>query len=295
MSLEKCPGDPKWIVVEPSDEEGCSSSLPRPAATSATPAAAASPPSASTLGTAREFYEDAYEQSMELFLDTNPETSEANRAKAAEETASEALMAEAARLYDEGVDFSQLSQDWGIAVRTAADVFNQRKALGQEDPFQLRSEFRELPAVSNKRAARGPAEIDYSAVREGSPAKPPTTTSRKAQGLAESTKAAPPASSTTGGRTSKETDPTENCVGFLKGASKEPSVRTYATSDPQHTVEELNRWQLLVKKIQDRRAWSIKATAHKHAKNMPKNLDGPPTGLGRHLGRWSFRQIRYAW
>ena len=33
-----------------------------------------------------------------------------------------------------------------------------------------------------------------------------------------------------------------------------------------------------------------------YAKNgMPKNLDGKAQGMGRHMGRWGYREIRSSW
>ena len=58
----------------------------------------------------------------------------------------------------------------------------------------------------------------------------------------------------------------------------------------------VNKWQRLVQVIQRRRRWSAHGTALKYAKHgMPRNLDGPARGRGRHLGRWGWREIASSW
>ena len=57
-----------------------------------------------------------------------------------------------------------------------------------------------------------------------------------------------------------------------------------------------NAWQRLVSKIQSRKAWSDRGRMLNYAKHgLPKNLDGKPTGFGKHLGRWGWREIRSNW
>ena len=56
------------------------------------------------------------------------------------------------------------------------------------------------------------------------------------------------------------------------------------------------RWRRLVMKIQTRKRWSDWGRLQNYAKNgLPKNLDGKPTGFGKHLGRWGWREIAFEW
>ena len=56
------------------------------------------------------------------------------------------------------------------------------------------------------------------------------------------------------------------------------------------------RWHRLIVKAQERRKWSARGQALNYAKNgMPKNLDGPAQGFGKHLGRWGWREIASSW
>ncbi len=56
-----------------------------------------------------------------------------------------------------------------------------------------------------------------------------------------------------------------------------------------------NRWQYLVMRARARKRWAVRGHAEHHRHNMPKNLDGPPTGFGHHLGRWSWREVLHLW
>ena len=48
--------------------------------------------------------------------------------------------------------------------------------------------------------------------------------------------------------------------------------------------------------IQERKRWSVRGTMLNYRKNgLPKNVDGPARGLGSHLGRWGWREIRPRW
>ena len=71
----------------------------------------------------------------------------------------------------------------------------------------------------------------------------------------------------------------------------------FTTEDPEKwPALGVNKWQRLVLVAQwKRRSWA-NMTALKYAKNgMPKNLDGPAKGFGRHLGRWQWREIASHW
>ena len=58
----------------------------------------------------------------------------------------------------------------------------------------------------------------------------------------------------------------------------------------------LNRWQYLVELARYKRRWSLRMTAMKYKKHgMPKDLHGPPTGFGKHVGRWQWREVRHFW
>ena len=84
------------------------------------------------------------------------------------------------------------------------------------------------------------------------------------------------------------------------------SRRRCAAADPASTKEteqetlvpddELgNRWRYLVWKIQANKRWSLRATMFKYSKRMPNYVDGPARGMGKHLGRWSWREIASEW
>ena len=57
-----------------------------------------------------------------------------------------------------------------------------------------------------------------------------------------------------------------------------------------------SKWERLLNRIIARKRWAAVGHAQNYAKNgMPKNLDGPATGFGRHIGRWQWREIRAWW
>ena len=57
-----------------------------------------------------------------------------------------------------------------------------------------------------------------------------------------------------------------------------------------------NKWQRLAAVMQRRRRWHAHGQALNYAKNgLPRNLDGPARGFGRHLGRWGWREIASSW
>ena len=65
--------------------------------------------------------------------------------------------------------------------------------------------------------------------------------------------------------------------------------------NPEAPLAQL-RWQNLVAKIQARKQWSDRGRMLNYAKHgVPRNLDGKPTGFGKHLGRWAWREIRPSW
>ena len=58
----------------------------------------------------------------------------------------------------------------------------------------------------------------------------------------------------------------------------------------------LNRWQKLILLARQRREWSMRGQMLKCKQHgMPKNLDGPAKGFGKHLGRWGYNEIRHFW
>ena len=66
----------------------------------------------------------------------------------------------------------------------------------------------------------------------------------------------------------------------------------------QRLVQEhgLNRWQLLVMRIQAHKRWLEKARLRSYSeKGCPRDLDGKATDIGSHLGRWQWREIAYQW
>ena len=61
-------------------------------------------------------------------------------------------------------------------------------------------------------------------------------------------------------------------------------------------TQQLNKWQALVARIQGKRRWSARGQLANYAANgVPRNLDGPARGFGRHVGRWQWREITFEW
>ena len=59
---------------------------------------------------------------------------------------------------------------------------------------------------------------------------------------------------------------------------------------------QLNRWQKLIYRAITNRQWSENGRARNYALNgLPKSVDGPAKGFGKHLGRWGYREINYQW
>ena len=74
------------------------------------------------------------------------------------------------------------------------------------------------------------------------------------------------------------------------------------TGEPPRAKEALesrgpgHHWRRMVQLIQERERWSIRGTAINYSRNgMPRSVDGPARGLGRHIGRWGWREIRATW
>ena len=66
--------------------------------------------------------------------------------------------------------------------------------------------------------------------------------------------------------------------------------------NPESRVPIGHRWQRLVSIIQERRRWSMRGMLLNYTRNgIPKRLDGPARGFGKHLGRWGWREIRSSW
>ena len=73
---------------------------------------------------------------------------------------------------------------------------------------------------------------------------------------------------------------------------KEKDPRDAKTTSPP----DLNRWQTLVLRIQERRRWATRGHLLNYAKSgCPKKVDGKARGFGSHLGRWQRREIAYEW
>ena len=71
---------------------------------------------------------------------------------------------------------------------------------------------------------------------------------------------------------------------------KEPEPET---APQDHEVG--SNWRYLVWKIQSNKKWSARSTMFRYRNKLPKNLDGPATGMGKHLGRWGWREIAFEW
>jgi len=57
-----------------------------------------------------------------------------------------------------------------------------------------------------------------------------------------------------------------------------------------------NRWMHLVAVMRYKRRSSAVMFIHKYSKQMPNRLDtGQPRGIGSHLGRWQWREVRHYW
>ena len=95
----------------------------------------------------------------------------------------------------------------------------------------------------------------------------------------------------------------EEAAGYPSGTTKEKRTnskqkpsgkqKTCPTQGTEDLV--LNRWQAMVKRIQDRRKVSDRQQMHRYAKNgLPKRCTAP-VGFGSHVGRWCWREIRCIW
>ena len=78
-------------------------------------------------------------------------------------------------------------------------------------------------------------------------------------------------------------------------AAMETSNKTEKSKTKELYPEELNSWQKLVKRIQDRKRWSQLGHTLKYSKNGVPKKEGPATGFGKHIGRWSWREIAFCW
>ena len=61
------------------------------------------------------------------------------------------------------------------------------------------------------------------------------------------------------------------------------------------TRERGHHWQRWMQLIISRKRWSVWGMARQYSLLMPRNIDGRARGLGRHLGRWSWREVRDSW
>ena len=80
-----------------------------------------------------------------------------------------------------------------------------------------------------------------------------------------------------------------------KPEKAETSSKTEKSKTKERYPEELNSWQKLVKRIQDRKRWSQLGHTLKYSKNGLPKKEGPATGFGKHIGRWSWREIAFCW
>ena len=83
-------------------------------------------------------------------------------------------------------------------------------------------------------------------------------------------------------------------------AEAESSPAVAETSGPASKAEAAKepgeQWHRFVQRIQERKRWSMQGAAHNYAKHgLPRSVDGPARGLGKHLGRWGYREIRPWW
>ena len=99
--------------------------------------------------------------------------------------------------------------------------------------------------------------------------------------------------------TSPEETPTRSRVRTREEIPVTLEQTSQATPDPTvpgSVTDQLNRWQQLMLRVQARKRWSDKGRLCNYAKNgIPRNIDGKPTGFGRHLGRWGWREISFEW
>ena len=80
----------------------------------------------------------------------------------------------------------------------------------------------------------------------------------------------------------------------VKSAAREPVAPEDADLD-KHKVAKA-QWRHLLMRVQSRKKWSDRGRLQNYAQNgVPKNLDGKPTGFGKHIGRWGWREIAYEW
>ena len=63
----------------------------------------------------------------------------------------------------------------------------------------------------------------------------------------------------------------------------------------QYWILQGRKWQRMVLLVINRKYWATWGHVRRSVLKMPKNLYGPATGMGKHLGRWGFREISSEW
>ena len=105
-------------------------------------------------------------------------------------------------------------------------------------------------------------------------------------------------------RSSSKTDestPQGQPVPHIK-ASRRPRAAEDPTSTKEPEPEEGptetewgHRWRYLVWKVRSNKRWSSRSMMFQYSRRMPKSIDGAARGMGKHPGRWGWREIAAEW
>ena len=228
--------------------------------------------------TTEEFYEEGRDQALELYRLTNPEASEDALEEAAHVAAWTATQSEALR-WSLLPGWPTMDASW--KERLAA--CERDLAVGKHEEVQPAAEVRILPDVRRGRPRTAAGEAEHASLSGAAPASAELPTAQGAPAPLGPRKDQGPARSTarpSWQRGTRQTTPAEaSPVEATEGA---PPLGY--------------RWRRLIVKAQERRKWSTRGQALNYAKHgMPKNLDGPARGFGKHLGRWGWREIASSW
>ena len=75
-------------------------------------------------------------------------------------------------------------------------------------------------------------------------------------------------------------------------AATQTSTKSSSATEASRQTVVANKWAHMINTIRFRKRWSEQGRARRHSKlGLPKNLDGPARGLGKHMGRWGWREI----
>ena len=256
-------------VAGEEDKDSCSSSsVPR----RSTPKATVHP----DFLPAEEHYVQALDQARELYLVTDPDVSGQAREEAAKEAAWMNTLAEAVKLGRE-VPPERWPEGWQAIMVQASEEYHKDKGKSMQVDVQVRS----LPTA--RRMAKRNLPGTTTQTKEEA-----TTTQTREETIRERLEAVGVQANVTGFGEPRTTRP----------PPPPPTTTTTKTTakGKKDAPPRLNRWQALVKRMQERRRWSARTNLERYSRRgVPKDLDGPTRGFGHHLGRWQWREIHYEW